>query len=148
MYGLKQAALLADKYLSDILTTAGYQPISSSLGLWRHITKPTLFSLYVDDFGVKYFNKDDLNHLHTAMVTKYTCKVDLTGRYFLGYTIDWNYLLDYVDLNMLDYIRHALEHLQYIMEVHTQYSPHKHIDKNWTNNGNGHILNKKILPQN
>ena len=109
MYGLKQAALLAYEYLSDILTTAGYHPIPASLELWKHNTRQTLFSLCVDDFGVKYFSTDDLDHLCTAIETKYTCKVDLTGRNFLGFTLDCNYRLGYVDLSMPGYIRRALE---------------------------------------
>ena len=63
MYGLKQAALLAYKNLLKLLNNAGYHTIPVSLGLWRHKTRKTLFSLCVDDFGVKFYNKNDLDHL-------------------------------------------------------------------------------------
>ena len=135
MYGLKQAALLAYEHLSKILKNAGYEPIPASLGLWRHHTRPTLFSLCVDDFRVKYYNPSDLQHLREAIETKYVCKVDLSGRHFLGYTLDWNYEKGYVDMSMPDYIRHALEKLQYILKVFPQYSPHPFIDINWTKKG-------------
>ena len=90
MYGLKQAALLAYQTLSTILKNADYQPLPATLGLWRHKTLPTLFSLCVDDFGVKYYNMDDINHLKNAIETHYTCKVDIKGRNFLGFTLDWH----------------------------------------------------------
>ena len=36
---------------------------------------------------------------------------------------------------MPDYIRHALEKLQYILEKYPQYSPHNYIEVNWTKKG-------------
>ena len=54
MYGLKQASVLAYKYLSKFLTAADYTPIIGTSGLWCHKTKPTIFCLCVDDFGIKY----------------------------------------------------------------------------------------------
>ena len=117
MYGLKQAAILAYEHLSEILNNAGYFPIPATMELWKHNIRPTIFSLCVDDFGVKYFNNDDLNHLRAAVETVYTCKVDYTGRHFLGFTLDWNYDIGYIDLSMPDYIHHALERLQWVMKV-------------------------------
>ena len=36
---------------------------------------------------------------------------------------------------MPDYIPHALKKLQYITKTYPQYSPHQHIDINWTKKG-------------
>lgn len=63
------------------------------------------------------------------------CKVDYTGRHFLGFTLDWNYQMGYVDLSMSDYIQHALEKLQYISEVFPQYSPHPFSKLKWNQKG-------------
>ena len=63
MYGLKQAALLAHNKLVQHLAPHGYRPVPHSLGLWTHDTRPTSFCLCVDDFGIKYFTKNDANHL-------------------------------------------------------------------------------------
>ena len=63
MYGLKQAALLAYNKLVQHLAPHGYRPVPHSLGLWTHDTRPTSFCLCVDDFGIKYFTKNDANHL-------------------------------------------------------------------------------------
>ena len=100
MYGLKQAALLAYEFLTEILLQAGYHPIKTTLGLWKHKTRRTIFCLCVDDFGVKYYNMDNLNHLRNALKTKYVCKVDMTGSNFLGFTLDWHYQQGYVDLSI------------------------------------------------
>ena len=130
MYGLKQAAVLAYECLSKILKKAGYSPIPATLGLWKHSTRKPIFSLCVDDFGVKYYNIDDLKHLQQAIETHYTCKTDMTGRNFLGFTLDWHYDLGFVDISMPEYIKIALKKLQYIMQVFPQYSPHHHININ------------------
>ena len=38
--------------------------------------KKTLFSLCVDDFGVKYYNKDDVMHFKDIIEQGYTVKID------------------------------------------------------------------------
>jgi len=45
----------------------GYVEYSFILGLWKHATRDITFCLVVDDFRIKYTNKDDLNHLLTAL---------------------------------------------------------------------------------
>ena len=63
MYGLKQAAILAYQQLKDSLNKHGYFPLPNTDSLWGHCTRKTIFALCLDDFGVKYFNQDDANHL-------------------------------------------------------------------------------------
>ncbi|KAG7345659.1 hypothetical protein IV203_033190 [Nitzschia inconspicua] len=63
MYGLPQAGRIANDYLRTFLEPAGYHPIPHTPGLWCHKTRPIAFSLVVDDFGVKYVNQDDVDHL-------------------------------------------------------------------------------------
>jgi hypothetical protein len=50
MYGLKKAGLLANQLLQRRLKPFGYYPERHTPGLWLHNTKPTAFSLVVDDF--------------------------------------------------------------------------------------------------
>ena len=125
MYGLKQAAILAYDHLSTLLKAGGYSPIIGSLGMWKHHTRPTIFCLCVDDFGVKYYSKDDLLHLKTTVEKCYTCKVDWQGCNFLGYTIHWDYDKVFVDISMPGYLSSALTKLQYVPKVHPQYTPHE-----------------------
>ena len=72
MYGLKQAAILAYEFLSFLLNAADYTPIIGTLGLWKHKTRKTVFCLCVDDFCVKYYSPEDLQHLHKAISKQYT----------------------------------------------------------------------------
>ena len=127
LFGLKQAAILAYHLLSKILITNGYKPIIGSLGMWKHSTRNILFNLCVDDFGVKYFDKKDVQHLITAIESKYTVKTDWTGRNFLGFSIDWQYDKGHVNLTMPKYIPNLLQKLQHRNPNTPQYSPHEYI---------------------
>ena len=135
MYGLKQAALLAYNILSNLLKNEGNFPIVSTSGLWKHTTRKTLFCLCVDDFRVKYYNEDDLNHLRKTSEQQYTCKIDWSGQNFLGFTLDWNYSDGYVDISMPGYVDNALKKLQYKQRIYPQHSPHQYFEKKWTTKG-------------
>ena len=63
MYGLKVAGYIANKDLEKYLKPHGYYPSEKTTGLWFHKTRPISFTLVVDNFGVKYVNKKDINHL-------------------------------------------------------------------------------------
>ena len=108
LYGLKQEALNAYNYLSKLLTNGGYEPIPNTLGMWKHSTRPTIFNLCVDDFGIKYYNQEDLQHLKSTVEQRYIAKMDYEGQHFLGLTLDWNYQQGYVDISMPGYIEKFL----------------------------------------
>ena len=44
-------------------------------GLWKHKTKPIQFVLVVNDFGIKYLWKEDLNHLNLSLEKYYDVTV-------------------------------------------------------------------------
>ena len=67
MYGLKEAAILAYNKLILHLTPRRYYPIEGTAGLWAHMTRKNIFYLCVDDFEVKYFNKDAITHFQDAL---------------------------------------------------------------------------------
>jgi hypothetical protein len=124
MYGLKQAALLAFDYLVKCLEPHGYVPCAHSVGLWKHKTRRTRFCLCVDDFGVKYFSKDDADHLITTLRKYFKVSVDWDGRNYCGLTIDWNYNSGHVDISMPGYISKALLKFQHPTPVRKVYAPH------------------------
>lgn len=122
MYGLKQAAILAYKQLVSRLKHHGYVPITATNGLWKHITKPTLFALCVDDFGVKYNSMDDLNHLKAALQQHYEITVDMEGKHFCGLSLEWNYDTGYVDVSMPNYVARKLKNSNIInLHVHSMH---------------------------
>ena len=70
MHGLKQAARLAYEKLVQNLRIHGYKPDPVAQNIWSHESRLTKFCLCVDDFGIKYFNKDDADHLLNALRAK------------------------------------------------------------------------------
>ena len=126
VYGLKQAAILAYNQLLARLTDAGYRPILSSTGMFEHVTRPTKFCLCVDDFGIKYYSKDDAQHLLQSLGQTYKYSTDWTGSDFCGLHLKWNYTKAYVDISMPHYVQKALKRLQHPFPSSPQYSPQHH----------------------
>jgi pullulanase/glycogen debranching enzyme len=67
MSGLKQAGRLANDRLTKHLFKSGYRPVRHTPSLWAHDTRPIVFALVVDDFGVKYVGKEHAMHLLQAL---------------------------------------------------------------------------------
>ena len=100
MLGLKQAAILAYKYLKESLELYGYSPIKGAVGLWYHEKQPIKFCLCVDDFSIKYWDKLDTNHLYNAVGANFRYTIDKEGSNYCSLTLRWNYKLGYVDTSM------------------------------------------------
>ena len=127
MYGLKQAAVLAYNNLQANLHPFGYTPVIGTVRVWQHKTRPTIFCLCVDDFGIKYHTKNDAQHLLDAIGNNYKYTTYWTGSNYCGLTLDWHYKEEYVNISLSGYIKRALERLQHIIKVSPQYSPHVHV---------------------
>ena len=78
----------------------------------------------MDDFGVKYFSKDDANHLLNSLKKHYAISMNWEGRNYLVLTIYWNYSEEYVDISMPDYVRKALDRVEHANPKRPQYAPH------------------------
>ena len=72
MYVIKEAECVAFQNLVKNLAPFVYEKMPYTPWLWRHIICHTIFTLAVDDFGIKHFNQDDLDHLLNALKTHYT----------------------------------------------------------------------------
>jgi len=120
MYGLKEAAILAYEQLCKHLVLYGYVPFKHKPGMWRHTTHLITFTLVVDDFG----NKDNTNHLFSALQDKYSITIDWSGDSYLGITINWSYTNGYVDISMPDYIPKALAKFKHPQPRIPQHAPH------------------------
>ena len=87
LYGLVQAGKLAYDQLLTRLTAADFYPVPNAPGLFLHKTRPISFTLCVDDFGVKYTNKEDINFLIATLQHDYKLTIDWTGSNYLGLTL-------------------------------------------------------------
>ncbi len=72
VWGLPQAGILANECLQQKLAPFGYFESTNTPGLWYHTTRPITVTLVVDNFGVKYVNKDNVDHL-IASIKRITC---------------------------------------------------------------------------
>ena len=109
------------------LSDHGYTPVPHTIGIWQHATRKTKFCLCVDDFGVKYFSKEDADHLLESLGKHYTYTVDWKGQNFCGFTIDWDYSNGFVDISMPNYIKDVLLRFLHQTPKKPQYSPHAHV---------------------
>ena len=114
MYVLPQAGLIAYEALKEHLAPHGYKPCRHTPGLWKHETRNLQFCLIVDDFGVKYSDKADANHLIANLQKKYKISIDWEGRLFCGITLTWDYLNGNVTLSMPGYVAKCLIRFKHI----------------------------------
>jgi hypothetical protein len=124
VWGLPQAGILANKKLKQKLAPFGYQECKNTPGLWYHKTRNILFTLVVDDCGVKYVNKNDVEHLISSIKANYELTVDWTGNLYCGITLDWDYVNRWVDISMPGYIKKKLQEYDHAMPTRLQRCPY------------------------
>jgi len=125
MYGLPQAGKIANDQLIKLLATHGYRPVPITPGLWRHDTRDLVFSLVVDDFGIRYTDKADVDHLIASLEQcSYQVSLDWAGTRYCGLTLEWDYTARTCDVSMPGYIARALQRFQHPMPAQPEHSPH------------------------
>ena len=67
-----------------------------------------MFTLIVDDFGIKFLLENDLDHLIGVLRKYYNVKVDMTGQEYWKIELDWDYDNRQVHLSMERYLKKAL----------------------------------------
>lgn len=114
LWGLPQAGLLSKQRLIKHLATHGYtQPNLSVPCYFQHTTNSLSFTLVVDDFGVKYSKKADVEHLLNCIHQLYKTTEDWNGSKYLQFTLIWDYINNTLTLSMPNYIPKALERLKF-----------------------------------
>ena len=63
----------------------------------------------VDDFGIKYANKQDVDHLIASVRTKYPFKVNWEAKQYIGMHLKWDYNARTVRISMDGYVEQALK---------------------------------------
>jgi hypothetical protein len=86
--GLPQAGILVNKKLRWKLAPFGYHECVDTPGLWKHESRLLTFTLVVDDFGVKYENKEDVECLIPSIKSTYKLTKDWTGNLYCGISLD------------------------------------------------------------
>ena len=88
---MAQEGLLANELLAKGLAKHGFNQTPHTPGLWRRHTKPIQFSLVVDDFCIKYKNKQDSQDLSNALEKNYEAvSVEWDGELFCGIKLEWD----------------------------------------------------------
>jgi hypothetical protein len=63
----------------------------------------------VDDFGVKYINKDNIKHLTASLKMTYTLTEGWTEDLYYGIALKWDYVNRTVDISMPGYIKKKIQ---------------------------------------
>jgi hypothetical protein len=113
IYGLKESGFNANQELKVVLAKQGYIQSKFTPGLFTHKTRKIAFPIVVDDFGVKYENKEDMDHLVKTLGDRYPIKVGLKAEFYLGITIKWDYENRTAKLSMPGYVKEALLEFQH-----------------------------------
>ena len=116
IYGLKQAGRLAQQRLISHLAEHGYTPSEHSTCLFKHATNGNVFTLVVDDFGLKYNTKADAMHLLDTLEKLYKIKTNWAGDHYIGFDIRFGTCATThtrtVTLSMPRYLPNALKRFQ------------------------------------
>jgi hypothetical protein len=113
MYRLPQGGIIAQELLSDQLKNHGYTQSKTTPGLWKHNSRPIVFSLVVNCFGVKYIDEENVSHLLSTIQKYYKCLCNWEGEKYCGLTIKWDYEGRKVHLSMPTYVQKALKRFQH-----------------------------------
>ena len=123
MYVLSQSVILTNKQLKARLLQYGYYE-SATKGLYKYTTKPTIFTLVVNDFVICMTSCTYLDHLHQALHAKYTTTIERSRSLYLGMTLKWNYGEGHADVSITSYIARALTRFHVQLPSRPQHSPH------------------------
>ena len=83
MPGLKKAGRIANDRIQLHLSKFGYFPVVCTSSLCKHATKNIIFSLVVENFGIKYVGKNNADHLIQEFKNIYTVSIDWDGDFIL-----------------------------------------------------------------
>jgi hypothetical protein len=83
-------------------------------GLWYHVLHPISSTLIVNDFGVKYVDKADIDHLIDSIKKTYTLTKDWTGTLYCSVALAWDYKNRAVDILLPGYIKMKLQEYNHI----------------------------------
>ena len=107
MYGLPQAESLGHDLLEDRLNKEQYYQSKIVPGLWKHMDKPTMLTLVVNDFRMKYIKRELLDHIINTLWKYDNVSLDLKGKEYVKIPLDCDYENGQVHLSMQPYLAKA-----------------------------------------
>ena len=126
IYGLPQAAKLAQDKLVKHLTSHGYIQTSTPY-LFKHSDRNVFFTVVVDDFAVKYTHDADFEHFTNTLRATYDITVDIEGNKYLGFDIAHDKVSGNVRLSMPTYVSQALTTLNVEKKKRDTHAPATYI---------------------
>lgn len=126
MYGLPHGGIIAQEQLEKRLNKADYYQSQIIHGLWKHKWRPIVFTLVVDDFGVKFTGKEHAQHLMDVLKKHYEVTEDWDGERYIGITLQWDYDRRKVHISMPGYKEDALTEFGHKTPSRVQHSPYPH----------------------
>jgi hypothetical protein len=84
--------------------------------------------LIVNNFSIKYFKKEDLDHLIDTLKKYYDVKVDPKGKKLVKIELDWDYKNRKVHLSMKPYPNKSLRQFNNVVPTKRQHSPYPHVE--------------------
>jgi hypothetical protein len=124
MYGPPQAGKLANDRLVKFLDPMGYVPCAHTHGLWQDTKSDLMFTLVVDNFGVRYTKKADATRLMETLKLQYKVSEDWDGTRYIGLTLKWDYNGRTFEISMPGYVERALSRFSHPSPTRPQDSPH------------------------
>jgi hypothetical protein len=125
------AGIFFQELVADQLKLHGYSQSQTTSGPWKHQSCPIVFSLVINNFGVKYFDKETEQHLLDTIQKYYKCSCNWDGQQYCGLTIKWDYNRHKVHLLMPTHIQKALKHFQHPPPQIQQDNLHPHVKKKY-----------------
>ena len=128
MYGLAQAGLLANELLAKSLAKHGFSETPHTPGLWKHHKNPIQFALVVENFGIKYENKQDAQDLINALESNYEAvSVDCDRELFCDIKLKWDCHNRTVDLSMPGCTTRILQRFSHPSPKKPEHQPQYHV---------------------
>ena len=132
MYGIHQAGILAQQQQEQRLNQHGYYQSDIIPGFWTYESRPILFTLVVDDFGVKYVGKVQVDHLMSILKQHHELESNWTGAKYIGLIIEWYNLHKKILISMPKYANKALERIASDSSQTTKCTPPIHATPIWS----------------
>ena len=120
LYGLCESGYIPNVELKRILRSEGYVPSKFTPGLFTHKTREIVFSLVLDDFGVKYKKREDAEHLLKTIQGRYPVKAECDSTFHLGMTLEFDNDKRTYKMSMPGYVK------QVLIKFHHEFSTTTH----------------------